>query len=497
MGLIHNVKSVFDTRDIPNYDNYYSEYIELWKRIYQGVPPWGTVRRSSIGSKSGGREIALMHAAKVLCAELSSLCFSEEVGFSCSALDYQEYAENVLKHNGFYTKFPDLLELMFAVGGGVTKSYISDNKVKIDFVDADFFIPTSWEGDTITEGVFVSRSTHGRKHYHLFEWRTLSFQTDESKNNVMCCIIENVLYESENPDEIGHKVSLDTLTQYKGLPERVTIWDVDRAMFCYFKPNLSNNRDTNTPLGISIYANALGTLKSLDVALDSFQREFILGRKRIIVPENAIRMVTDNDGNLRRYFDPYDEAYVAFKTDRDGSLDRIVDNTVELRVEEHVAAINALLNILCMQSGLTVGSLSFDGVQGVTATEVISKDNKSRRTAKSHQNIIGAGVEQLIRDIITLGIKLGDLPDQGEYTVEINWNDNIAVDDNTKIDNNIKLVQGGLKSKLSAIMDLYGYDEKTAQKELGQIIKEERQITGADVDWFEQDGEPEQPEGEE
>src|SRR5690606_21602688 len=103
----------------------------------------------------------------------------------------------------------------------------------------------------------------------------------------------------------------------------------------------------------SIFANALDTLKALDIAFDSFISEFRLGKKRIIVPETAIKTVVDpNDGCVKRYFDPSDEVYQAFHFDTVDNQ-KIIDNSVELRVEEHIAGINALLEILAMQLGFS------------------------------------------------------------------------------------------------------------------------------------------------
>ena len=116
---------------------------------------------------------------------------------------------------------------------------------------------------------------------------------------------------------------------------------MQRSLFSYYRTNIANNLDDNSPLGVSIYANALSTLKALDVCFDSFVREFTLGKKRIIVPSSAIRYVNNPDTGQRcRYFDADDEVYEAMDTDDLESL-QIKDNTVELRVEEHEAAINA------------------------------------------------------------------------------------------------------------------------------------------------------------
>ena len=70
-----------------------------------------------------------------------------------------------------------------------------------------------------------------------------------------------------------------------------------------------------------------------------------------------------------------------------------------------------------------------------------------------------------------------------KYTVTVGWQDNIIIDDNTLIDNNIKLTQAGLKSKVKAIMDVLKCDEETAQEELDRINKEQS-VTGLSVDDF-------------
>ena len=135
----------------------------------------------------------------------------------------------------------------------------------------------------------------------------------------------------------------------------------------------ANNIDDNSPLGVSIYANALSTLKALDICYDSFIREFRLGKKRIIVPAQCIRTVINpQTQEMVRYFDASDETYEALHTDNSEDL-KITDNSVELRVDEHVAAINAFLSILCLQVGFSAGTFTFDRAQGLkTATEAVS-----------------------------------------------------------------------------------------------------------------------------
>ena len=189
----------------------------------------------------------------------------------------------------------------------------------------------------------------------------------------------------DSQDILGFRYPLATL--YPNLDEE-TIIPVDKSLFTYFRTPEANNIDDNSPLGISVYANAMETLHAIDICFDSFVREFRLGKKRIIVPARMIRNVVDPvTGENVRYFDATDETYEALSTDDPDTL-KIQDNSVSLRVEEHVSALNALLNIFCLQVGLSFGTFSFDAKGGLkTATEVVSENSKTYKTVKNfHAN---------------------------------------------------------------------------------------------------------------
>ena len=64
-----------------------------------------------------------------------------------------------------------------------------------------------------------------------------------------------------------------------------------------------------------------------------------------------MRTVVDpTSAQVVRYFDANDETYEALASDTPDDL-KITDNSVTLRVEEHVAAINAFLSILISSLG--------------------------------------------------------------------------------------------------------------------------------------------------
>ena len=69
-------------------------------------------------------------------------------------------------------------------------------------------------------------------------------------------------------------------------------------------------------------------------------------------------------------------------------------------MEEHVAALNAFLSILCLQLGFSAGTFSFDSRGGLrTATEVVSENSKTFKTIRTVQNQLAPALEHLARNM--------------------------------------------------------------------------------------------------
>lgn len=457
--LIQDVKTAFPDLRFTDESRFYDNVIYRCRDIYTGSPEWRKTKRSGL-YRHGLRDMSLMNSAKVLCDEFSALTFSEKTEVTVSDSRVQQFVNSVFEKNGFYENMPQFLSYAYALGGGAVKCYADKGKIVLDFLKADCFFPTEYDNRRITGGVFRSVNFIRNTYYTLLE--------HYSGGNVV-----HRLFRSADKNSLGAECPLSELYD---IPETVN-YNSAAPMFAYFRPAVSNNLG-DCCLGLSVFANCTDTLKALDTAFDSFSREFILGRKRIIVPSSSIRTVVDTEtGEVSRYFDADDEVYQAMRCDDENDL-KITDNTMTIRVSEHVDSINALLNILCFQCGLSAGHLSFDGAGGMkTATEVISENSKTFRTAKAHKNMLEEFLKNLVRSVAALGEFLGLCPalaDDAE--ISVSFADNIIEDDNTVIDNNIKLVQAGLKSKLSALMEIMKCDEQTARKELERIDEENSSV---------------------
>jgi A118 family predicted phage portal protein len=473
MGLVKGIQKLTDKREIPVNDEMY-KFIDVWKAVYAGYfKDWHDTSYMTVNGKKQ-RKRASMKMAKVAAQKMATLIFNEKCEINISDETLEQTIKDILKANKFNREFRRYLEYGFALGGMVMKAYYEDNQIKVSYTTADCFIPLAWDNFRITEGVFVSTFRKGEKRYTHLEWHIW-----EEGNY----IVRNELYESSHDHELGVKVSLDT--HFRGLEEEIIFYSIQKTIFVYFKPNIANNFDTNSPMGISIFANALDTLKSLDIAFDSFQREFVLGKKRIIVPTSALKTVVDpQSGTMSRYFDVDDEVYEAMPLGDGMDGQKPHDISVELRVEEHISAINALLNIYAMQIGFNAGTFTFDGVGVKTATEVVSENSETFRTKQDHETNVEAAIQELVDAIVEIADALDVFPRPKEYEVSVAFDDSIAEDQSAEIQKQIQLVTNGLNSKVRAIMKIHGLTEPEAEELLVKIKEEQATVLTESIDLF-------------
>ena len=496
-------KDVFELNGVPAFREYYTLFIFVWQAIYKGFyRAWHEIDVHTIKDPKGKkRHLATMNAGKMACSQMARYVWNEQCAIHASMRNAPEddpldgFLQHVLKDNRFFTAFGDLLEKSFALGGGALKEWveipkdengndIGEGKVRIGYTMASQFVPTAWDNSRVNAGIFISREARDGYYYTVVEWHRLDGTTYRVTNDLYRMPIK----EAEEPQNIlGWWYPLNEM--YPLLSPDTTIEDVQNAFFQYIRPFGANYADDNSPLGMSIYAPAMNTLHGIDIMFDSLQREFVLGKKRIIAPARAMKQVGGIGGRMQRYFDADDEVWEALATDNPEDL-KIVDNSVGLRVNEHIQGINGDLAILCSQIGFDPGTLSFDASKGLkTATEVISENSKTFGTVKAHENIVADSLRQMVDAIFELAVHYGltwegktiESLIAGGYEVAVTFDDSIIEDKNAEINQGIALTGAGLMSKKRFLTDVLGMTEEDADKELAQI-GEERKVNAVTVD---------------
>ena len=493
-------KDVFELNGVPAFREYYTLFIFVWQAIYKGFyKAWHEVPMKTLNDPKGKKRVmATMNAGKLACGQMARYVWNErcEITASSASRDSEskepdplnEFLQEVLKENRFGAAFGDLLEKAMALGGGALREWVEvpkdekgndtgEGKIRLGYTMASQFVPTAWDNSRVKCGIFISREAKDGYYYTVVEWHHWDGKTYRVTNDLYRMPIK----ETDEPQNIlGWWYPLNEI--YPLLSPDTIIEDAETAYFQYIKPFGANYADDNSPLGMSIYASALNTLHGIDIMFDSLQREFVLGKKRIIAPARAMRQTAgiNNGGMPQRYFDADDEVWEALATDNPDDL-KIYDNSVDLRVDDHIKGINGELSILCNQIGFDAGTLAFDQQKGMkTATEVISENSKTYGTVKAHENNIVDALTDMVHAIFDLAVKYGltykgqsvESLIAGGYSVAVKFDDSIIQDKDADINRGVLLVNSALLSKKKFMVDTLGYTPEEADAEIAQIKAE-------------------------
>lgn len=456
-------------------DQTYS-HIDEWLEWYQGEVENFHTYNVYNGVTTVKQKRYRLGMAKKVCEDWANLLLNEKV--TINAGDYAEQLLKILSDNNFQVRGNQLIELTYALGTSAFVEYLdATGRIILDYVRADMIYPLSWENGDITECAFgTPRVVNGKDAVYLQIHRKGRVENGENTGRYY---LENKYIDAESGTEIDPPSKLEPLVDTGS----------KTPFFQILTPNICNNIDLDSPLGVSVYANCISQLKGCDLVYDSYMNEFVLGKKRILVPISMAKIQMEKDGVTAPIFDPNDTVYYLMPNDRrEDSKPESVDMTI--RAQEHELGIQRSLDILSMKVGMGTGRYKFDSTGVKTATEVISDKSDLYQSRQKNAIPIEHALIQMTRAIAFLDGYSEDLE------VSVNFDDSIIEDTNTTIDRNIKLVQGGLRSKVTAIMEIDKCTEDDAQKELERIAKE-NQIVGSDVDWTNLTGTGKQDSGEE
>ncbi len=446
----------------------------IWKSWYRGnVNNFHYYNVKLANGKTEKKERRTMNMPKKVCEDFSKLEWSEKVEIK---LDSKRSTEKLLKvlnskENNFNVNFPSFLEKEYALGTAVTVEYKKNGKSIIDYIEGDVVLPYKYTNSYIYGLVTVSRIIEGPKSKRKY-YTHLTYH--EFEDNVYSKV--NELYISSNENTLGKEIDFND--KFPDV-EEYEIIETEFPRFQVWKLPIANNFDTGSPMGLSILANQIDKFKSIDTKYDSFDHEFVSGKRRVLVDKSAVKRdvegVDDNDNIIyKSYFDADDDVYVAIK----GMENQPVkDINFNLRVDEHINAINAELNYLSAGVGLGIGFYKFDGNGLKTATEVVSENSDTYRTKVHHQIPIYDCLYDLIAAICEMeGIKYKE--------ISITFDDSIVQDEDALIKRGIELYNAGLISKEKFMKKYLHYEDSEVKEELIKIHEDNKIVQPEGMDFF-------------
>ena len=472
MDFYEDLKKQLNKKGINLIDIDYYELINVWKSWYKGVvDDFHFYNVKYADGTTGQQEKKTMSMAKKSAEDMMKLNWSNKCDIKLGNDEKTKQLWKVLdsKQNNFTIMFPQMLEIAFALGttliseykdelGRTRIEYINDPSVIIPYAFDNFNITglitfNQWQEEQNNKPIYFTHIT-----YHEFKTE-IDKQTGETKQIYRKY---NELYKSKNQDQLGKDIEFSD--KFPNVEELVE-YETDTPHFQIIKPPIANNIDIQTPMGLSIFANSIDKLKAIDNKYDSFDMEFVDGKRRILVDKTALKGTpqVDEDGNISNqvYYDRNDRTYVAMNGMKDQP---VKDISFGIRYEEHIKSINSELNWYSSALGFGEDWYSFDGKGVATATEILSQNDDAFRTKQIYETVIKDVIIDLVKSICFLeGIEISE--DEIDITMDYSRFEN-----QTATQQRLEReVQRGITSKEEYRMKVYGEAEEIAKQKILDI----------------------------
>lgn len=436
------------------------DYTDLWLEWYKGDVEEFHHYEVYNGSNYIKQTKKTLNMAKQVCEDWANLLLNEKTDIAMGNQKNQENMDRLLADTKFWSKGNKGVEESFALGQGAFVCGVDANKKpKVQFVNRTKIYPITVEDDMVTECAFVN--INGRD--VVFQFHTINQDTKNYE-------IRTIKGEKQNNDITMRIGSVDTGDD--------VIFDTKSNMpwFMMYKPNISNNININSPMGISIYANSLDKLQGVDLAYDAFCTEMNIGKGRIFVDKSLTRI--DQDGETR-VFDNRDIAFYVYGDGTSENKEPLKFYNPTLRVNDFFTGINRALSLLSSAVGFGENRYRFDGTGITTATQVISENSEMFRTLKKHEIILNDTLIDIIKCLMYICNTFGD----GTYkfveetNIEIKFDDSIIEDKESEKASDRTDVNMGIMSKAEYRAKWYNEDIDTAKANIEEISQSDKTIS--------------------
>ena len=358
-------------------------------------------------------------------------------------------------------------EFAAAKGGIVFKPYVDDDKIVVDYVQADNFYPIAYNntGD-ITSSVFVEQKQEGSKLYtrlEVHEWENRSYTI----TNKAFMKHTNSFMQNHDDVSLGREISLTSIDEWSELSEEpVTINNVDKPLFAYFKMPFANNVDQSSPLGVSVYGNqsTINLIRQADEMYSRIIWEYEAKEAAIHVDPTALR--PDKAGNLKLP-KHQQRLYRGLDVQQGDGKELFAEYSPEIRDSAHFNGLNKILQRIEWNVGFSYGTISDPVEVAKTATEIVTSKQRMYSNVKDIQNSLEEALDHLVYAMSIWGQLYGLC--NGNYETSYKWDDSIVVDKETELASMLTDVSANILRPEIYLAKKYGVTEEEALKMMPQL----------------------------
>lgn len=433
-----------------------------WKRWYEGDVKGFHNYRVYNGKRHIKQQRASIGMAKKTTEDLANLLMNEKVSIVVNDNLTQDFLASVFQQNNFLVKMNEMQEVKSALGTAAyvvfvegaalsPKKGLTGGTVRINYIPGDQVYPISWKNGIVQECAFGSVHNVKAKQYLHLQIHTLHKQGYTIENKAFN-ITDGRFDEAE----------LSNVPALQHVPKTIRTGSQERQ-FVIDRLAIANNYDIGNPMGISLYANSIDILKSLDLIFDSYRNEFVLGKKRIFVRPEMLSL----DAETGEGFDPNDVVFYQLPEDGGNTDTFLKEVNMNIRAEDHKTAIVDHLNLLSTKIGFGENHYKFEKGTVTTATQVISENSTLFRSIKKHEIILEDVLKELVQIIIRIGrAYTGAVGLKQDVEITIDFDDSIIEDRQAEFQRDMILLNAGLLRQEEVRAKYMGETEEEAKKNL-------------------------------
>lgn len=363
-------------------------------------------------------ELSRMNMAKRCCSDDANLCEIISVAPEKDGIS-KEFIEKFLRKNKFDVKYREQLEKTSAVGTAAAyiflrkALYLSNGKVKggevrINYVDADSYIPLSVENGEVTEAAFSGTEKIKGKKYTML---VIFTKGDDNRYKA----------DTVRFDDTGKQIAFGQTLQLG-----------DVKPFAVMRNAEVNNLDDMEGYGLPKLLNAIPVLKVFDLCFNVLFSDLDKAEKIVLINE-ALCTVRDKNGEVvmtpeqKRIF-----LMLGERLPEEKSLYQ--EYNPEIRIEQITKVFELVLSLISMMFGYGTKKYTFENGQIKTATECIGERQDSMQELNRQRKQAVQYIEDIVRAAMWFENQFNDTSYDLDEELSVQFDDSYIEDRVSKLE---------------------------------------------------------------
>lgn len=257
-----------------------------------------------------------------------------------------------------------------------------------EYLTPNMFLVTEFDSNKdIWGAIFFSYYSKGKKFYTKAEWHRFEESTRKNEagesDTIRIYHVSTKAFQSDNQDEIGREISLSQ-TKWSDIAPEFWAENLEKPLFRYIRCPIYNFIDSESPLGVSCFANCMEEFRGLDIAMSTLGKETKNSSPVMMIDQSAIMYANQNGIELPEFIS---KTGIEFGTNVNTPIEQWQPT---LQVTSRKEGINFYLSIIGFKCGFDPGYFVFDGqtIQVATATQVRVTQKRTADTALSYRDVL-------------------------------------------------------------------------------------------------------------